>query len=78
MSMPQGTGEVLAAIEAYAEDCRRAYAASLQPRPTIVPPQLYDAIKAAVAEGSAPEWVVWRWDAGLFVPTERLLIDEAL
>lgn len=78
MSMPQNVNEVLVAIETYAEDCRRAYAASLQPQPTIVPPELYDAIKAAIAEGTAPEWVAGRWNAGLFIPTGRFLIDEAL
>lgn len=78
MSMPRNVNEVLAAIEAYAEGCRRLYAASWQPSPTIVPPDAYDAIKAAVADGTAPEWVAARWDAGLFIPTERLLIDEGL
>jgi hypothetical protein len=78
MSMPFGADEMREAIAAYARGCRAAYANSLQPSPTIVPPQLYDAIKKAVADGTAPDWVAARWDAGLFVPTERLLIDEGL
>lgn len=76
MSMPRDAGEMRAAIEAYAQGCRHAYAASFQPSPTIVPPGLYDAIEEAAADGTAPAWVAARWHDGLFVPTERFLIDE--
>lgn len=79
---PEGTTDLLTAVTAFAEQCRRQYQrrcrGSLEPIPTVVPPGLYDAIKAAVAEGTAPDWLATEFDAGLFIPTERLLIDEGL
>lgn len=79
MSEPEhpAATDLRAAITAYAEDCRRAYRASPTPTVTVVPAELYTAIKAAVAEGTAPDWLAAEFRAGRYVPAGWVLVDEA-